>query len=368
MRTTAGFISRGRFVQPKLRDKPSEEGTGGGPTSPKPRDCDRSFLAIGCKPNGVVSHDPAYIRLCRLRASECCKQMAHQPKLTQFEQVSGRTTGKVTKKQIKEDIKRVESIVGRSPTTRQYKRLGQYSKSVYTDHFGSWNEAKEAVGLEPNKGRGQISEEALIKDIKTVAEKMGRPPTTAEHIEHGQYSETAKRNRFGTHQNAIEAAGFDYDDVPKTGRANKQVSKQDIIDELQRVAEIEGAPPVSRSDNVRISSTTICRKFGTWSNALEEAGLDSRNGGAAKKVDFSDVVDTIIDIAVETDRPPFEDEVTDQLDHTHATTDIAGSWSETLKMAGFPPRRPGGLLGCNSAEHKWESVTQFAFEHDGAVR
>jgi len=56
--------SQARMVQPKLRNKHSEEGTGDEPTSPKPRDCDRFFLAGGCKTVGADSHGSSYTTTC----------------------------------------------------------------------------------------------------------------------------------------------------------------------------------------------------------------------------------------------------------------------------------------------------------------
>jgi|APGre2960657505_1045072.scaffolds.fasta_scaffold00659_19 hypothetical protein len=62
-----------------------------------------------------------------------------------------------------------------------------------------------------------------------------------------------------------------------------------IIKELRRVFRANNSKPYSRRDYESlgaISKTTVEKRFGTWSQALDEAGLASRFAKARKKTRF----------------------------------------------------------------------------------
>ena len=58
---------------------------------------------------------------------------------------------------------------------------------------------------------------------------------------------------------------------------HRGVTDEELLTELQRVASELGKKAVSRADNDdrgKFGTTTYIRRFGSWFNALEKAGLE----------------------------------------------------------------------------------------------
>ena len=85
------------------------------------------------------------------------------------------------------DINTVAETLGRSPTSGEHRDRGEYAVKHMQNTFGSWNEALKAAGYEPHFEKG-ISKATLIQQIHTVVEQLSRVPTRAEIDEHGQFS------------------------------------------------------------------------------------------------------------------------------------------------------------------------------------
>jgi len=197
--------------------------------------------------------------------------------------------------------------------------------------------------------RGQrLSDEQLVDDIRRVGRVLGGRPSLKQYKKHGSYSETAIRNHFDGYCEAVAAAGFSEQPDRNGGTPPNKIPDEELLDELRRAAEELGHTPRSRSEEVKYSEWTYSKRFGSWGEALDAAGLEREKGQyrdlpVAERVAVSDVVDAIINVAAKVDRPPFEHEVHEQTDIlTVATNEIAGTWAETLRMAGFPPRYQGG--------------------------
>ena len=58
-------------------------------------------------------------------------------------------------------------------------------------------------------GRPRIAEDALLDDLRRVAEQLGEPPTAVQMDKHGDYSVGTYQNRFGRWNRALREAGFD---------------------------------------------------------------------------------------------------------------------------------------------------------------
>lgn len=57
----------------------------------------------------------------------------------------------------------------------------------------------------------ELSDRAIIKDIKRVAEELGRAPSSREYNKHGKYGESTIREKhhFGTWNDALRACGLE---------------------------------------------------------------------------------------------------------------------------------------------------------------
>lgn len=57
----------------------------------------------------------------------------------------------------------------------------------------------------------KIPTKELLAELRAAAEALGRPPSTGEMNEFGDFSAQTYRNRFGSWQDSLEAAGLDID-------------------------------------------------------------------------------------------------------------------------------------------------------------
>ena len=149
-------------------------------------------------------------------------------------------------------------------------------------------------------------------------------------------------------------------------QTNYKYSEEQLLEELRRAYKELGKPPTTRSDVVRFSEETYRVRFGSWIDALREAGVEpektqTKNESAVDRIEISELVDVVLSKFTETTEIPYEEEITSEIEDTQATTDIAGSWSETLKMAGLPARKRGGFIDVNGGRvrdygESWERV------------
>ena len=56
---------------------------------------------------------------------------------------------RVSKEELKEEIRRLDDALGREPSTRDMRNFGKFSSSTYERKFGTWNEALQEAGFEP---------------------------------------------------------------------------------------------------------------------------------------------------------------------------------------------------------------------------
>lgn len=105
-------------------------------------------------------------------------------------------------------IDRLADYLGRSPTTTEMNELGAYSAETYKNRFGSWARALQTAGYQPVR-QHRVSKDALIDEIRRLASENGGPPTAADMRSEGKFTVTIAQNRFGSWSEAIEAAGYD---------------------------------------------------------------------------------------------------------------------------------------------------------------
>lgn len=116
-------------------------------------------------------------------------------------------------------LKTLAGQLGHTPSKDEMKKSGSYSITPYINEFGSWNNALQAAGLQlRRRQRVNIPEEDLISEIHEVHASVGRPPTYGEIDDYGKYSTKVYRDAFGTWSNALDMAGYDPDRL--TGEQN----------------------------------------------------------------------------------------------------------------------------------------------------
>jgi hypothetical protein len=112
--------------------------------------------------------------------------------------------------QILAELRSCAERLGRSPTMREFAADAKTSVHPQTviEHYGSWNAAKRAAGLVP---RRFATREELLGLLTELGEELGRPPTARDIDEHkGRLpSKSLYWHTFGSLTNALREAGFD---------------------------------------------------------------------------------------------------------------------------------------------------------------
>jgi hypothetical protein len=115
-----------------------------------------------------------------------------------------------TDAEILDELRACAARLGRSPTMRELAADSEARVHPQTviEHFGSWNAAKRAAGLQP---RRFISREELLDQLRSLGQELGRVPTARDIQERRgrMASKSLIWHTFGSLSAALREAGFD---------------------------------------------------------------------------------------------------------------------------------------------------------------
>lgn len=139
--------------------------------------------------------------------------------------------------------------------------------------YRTWNDFLKDCGLPVNRTIG-IERETLINQCKTLAEKLGRPPTVSEFTrDKDTHCEHTVVKLFGSWNNFIQESDLKFTRVTGTER-------DDLIQRVLELASKLGHPPTRAEFNQHAKENNLCtsmvvqRYFGTWTRCLEYCGLE----------------------------------------------------------------------------------------------
>lgn len=236
------------------------------------------------------------------------------------------------KQALLDDLHRLASELDEPPTSRDVREQGEFSLTTYRSTFGSWSNALEAAGFSVQRSGQSYSTEALLDEIQRLADDLGHPPTQQELRKHGKYSISPYRDRFGSWSAALDAAGLE-------GR-RPEISREDLLDELNRLANALDRRPTSEDmrEQGSYSVETYRRRFGSWGDALEAAGIAT----SSKRIPEEELIAELQRLGEEFDAPPTQ-RITREHGKYSPTTyaNRFGSWRSAVETAGFEPRVRG---------------------------
>ena len=183
--------------------------------------------------------------------------------------------------------------LGRSPTMREFAGdpdAGVHPQTVI-EHFGTWNAAKRAAGLQP---RRFISREELVTQLRELGEELGRTPTVRD-IEERRGRMASKSliwHTFGSLAAALKEAGFD---VP----VGEERLERAIADGAVLARELGHLPKMAEWKGARARDVTLLSEWqvyrlvdvnpGAWSGfqflvsqRLHEEGIEVRADGTVE--------------------------------------------------------------------------------------
>ncbi len=144
-------------------------------------------------------------------------------------------------------------------------------------YFGSWRAAIEAAGFnyEDVLQVQRWTKERVLEEIRKVSRSVGDLRPIA-IIRTRQSLLAAARKFFGSWREAVIAAGIDYDAyVAKVRRSIVEKDKQQILDEILRLYREGRLEELKGAWRYHLTLFRKARhRFGSWRAAIEAAGLD----------------------------------------------------------------------------------------------
>lgn len=176
----------------------------------------------------------------------------------------------VTETDLLDDLRAFGEELGRAPTRKEMNESGPHSSMPYYNRFDSWNEALELAGFEPN--HREVEDEELLVELRRLEDELGHEPRIKDMREHGKYDPSTYTRRWESWLEAREVAGQSGTAKLLDGRADRE----ELVNALQELAMELGRAPSQRdmNDEGEYSVRPFYREFGTWLNALEEAGME----------------------------------------------------------------------------------------------
>jgi len=133
-----------------------------------------------------------------------------------------------------------------------------------------------------------VSDDELLNDVRRVAEIIGNEYlSTSLYKQHGKYSDSTFRNRFGSWMKVLEILGLR---TERNAIEMKRISDKMLINDLLRVSKVLNKKKVTSSEYYeygKYSSPTITERFNSWSNFIEKAGLEQT--GFIKKIETEEL-------------------------------------------------------------------------------
>jgi len=182
-------------------------------------------------------------------------------------------SNKISDQELQDDLRRVASELGHIPTHREYNKMGYYSSDTIISRK-PWIDFIQECEINLPKptdiNKRKISNEELIKQLINLKEKLGRTPRKEDLGGENAFCSSVYARAFGTLGNALVAAGL----IDPINRYC--VSRQELINELQRVYKLLGCTP-SGEEFLENSPMTNCGRihaeFGSWTQALLAANI-----------------------------------------------------------------------------------------------
>ena len=149
---------------------------------------------------------------------------------------------------------------------RKDKRL--YSVETIVKKFGSWNKALVEAGIYESEDENALSKEKIIEQLREHYLKNPNISIESFKKDKSACSPTTVRNKFGSWTNALIEAGIYI-------REEEKLSEEKIVKQLKQhyLKNLSITVRSFNDDKEVCSSTTVIRMFGSWEKALILAGI-----------------------------------------------------------------------------------------------
>jgi 5-methylcytosine-specific restriction endonuclease McrA len=112
----------------------------------------------------------------------------------------------ITNHELIDELQNVTDELGETPTVEDFSAHGKYKPSLCIYRFNSWNDALREAGIEPGK-RQSIPEKELEEEFNRLMDVLGYVPSGREMTELGHFSKGVYDDRFGSWNDAVRTFG-----------------------------------------------------------------------------------------------------------------------------------------------------------------
>ncbi len=182
-----------------------------------------------------------------------------------------------TREDLVQQLQNLGKKLGRRPVSADIRKASLErqiaSPPTFCAYFGSLANALVAAGYSARVG--MVTKERAIHDLRKLAQDLGRVPrqhdVQAASADRRCVSPGVYRDLFGSHAQAVAAAGF-----KPVKRPN--FSRDDLLQQLQSLGAQLGRAPGSSDLAIEGMApyTTFKRQFGTFQEALKQAGFGQK--------------------------------------------------------------------------------------------
>jgi hypothetical protein len=188
---------------------------------------------------------------------------------------------KYSERELIDALRRLAERLGRAPSAVDVGRDSESPVSrTYQIRFGSWLEALESAGIEPELSQTGYNREELLESLRDLADRLGCAPRTVDLDDDRRTpSSSTYRRHFGSWLKALEAAGI------QPGPSQTGYSSDELLASLRMLARELGRAPTGREMSAREDlphASTYWKRFGSWNAAIEAAGLTPRRVSSCK--------------------------------------------------------------------------------------
>jgi len=185
-----------------------------------------------------------------------------------------------------------------------------------------------------------IPSEALLEDLVRVYHLVAKETLSqSDYRKHGKYGTQTFRRRFGSWNEALRLCCIQpsvYQNAASRSRHEyTSISTHDLLDDVRNVAKCLGKRTITSAeytDNGRFSRDTCFRRFESWNEVLENAGLEPFDKIAGSRIDDEKLFVEIERLWVLLGRQPTTSDIKNGLSHYALNTYARrfGSWRNAL--------------------------------------
>lgn len=236
-----------------------------------------------------------------------------------------------TKDEIITDLNELADELGYNPSSLDYQRHGTWSETTVSTRFGGWEKARKAAGIPPRTSqRHEYTPDEALAELERVNAKIDRPLKT-KHLDNDPDAPWTQTFHyiFGSLDNAVRQSNIDYYRFAAP-------TDREVLEDIRRVSD-DGEPPTVRKyniDGLYSLKGTIEDRFGSWKQAVARAGFTPRRMG--DPVPEDELLSELDSVKNRLGIIPKYDDMLEHGDYDPTTYERRfGSWFDALIEAGY---------------------------------